>query len=159
MSHGGGGDGGVKAEPNLTPMLDMVLQLVMFFILVANFTTEQVSRDVMLPIAESAKPADKRDTDVLYLNLNAEGKLVVPGREPLSSLAEVSNYLKNEFKDLEEAARAKGDSTGQVKTVVIIRAHKDSDFEKVFVVLREAKQAGFKKWQLKANMATKTREG
>ena len=69
-----------KAEPNLVPMLDMVLQLVMFFIMVANFTMEQVNKDVMLPIAQSARPGDKRDTDVIYLNLNAEGKLIVPGR-------------------------------------------------------------------------------
>ena len=33
---------GLKAEPNLTPMLDMVFQLVTFFMLVINFKANQI---------------------------------------------------------------------------------------------------------------------
>ena len=40
-----------KCEPNLTPLLDMVLQLVMFFMLCANFVMEQVNESVKLPLA------------------------------------------------------------------------------------------------------------
>ena len=63
MSHGGSSEG--SAEPNLTPLLDMVLQRVMFFMLVCNFTMEQVNEDVKLPLASQAKPADKAEADVL----------------------------------------------------------------------------------------------
>ncbi|MBY0523390.1 MAG: biopolymer transporter ExbD [Gemmataceae bacterium] len=150
MSHGGS-EG--SAEPNLTPLLDMVLQLVMFFMLVCNFTMENVNEDVKLPLAQSAKPADKAESEVLYLNLDSKGNLVVTGREQaLTSLAEIGIYLRQQYKEAEEAARTKGDKSGDVKTVVIIRGHKDSDFAPVFNVLREAKQAGFKKWQLRATI-------
>ena len=42
MSHGGS-DSGVSAEPNMTPLLDLVLQLLMFFIINVNFVSEQVN--------------------------------------------------------------------------------------------------------------------
>lgn len=152
MSHGPS-SGAEKSEPNLTPMLDMVLQLVMFFVMVANFTMDQVSEDVKLPVAQSARPGDKSETDVLYLNLNAEGKLMAPGRElPLNSIAEVNTYLKQQYKDAEEAARAKDGPNAKVNTVVIIRGHKDADFAPIFNILQAAKSAGFKKWQLRANI-------
>src|SRR5262245_39791302 len=116
MSHGGGGDGGVKAEPNLTPMLDMVLQLVMFFMLVANFNMEQVNTDIMLPVAQSAKAPDKRETDVLFLNVNNEGKVIVVGRnEPLTRTDEIEFYLKDEAEAYRREARAKGESPDEIK--------------------------------------------
>ena len=51
MSHGST----EKCEPNLTPLLDLVLQLVMFFMLCANFVVEQTSDKIKLPEAEAAK--------------------------------------------------------------------------------------------------------
>jgi biopolymer transport protein ExbD len=143
--------GSNDCEPNLIPLLDLVLQLVMFFIMVANFAAQQVSGDVMLPLATSARPPDPNEsTDVLYLNLNNEGKLITPGREPMSSMAEVKYYMISEFQTAKRAAEARGDK--DVKTVVIIRAHKDADFKPVFEILRECKAAGFKKWQLRATV-------
>ena len=60
MSHGGGGGANeIKAEPNLTPLLDLVLQLVMFFLLVANFSVVQANKDIDLPKAQSARPVVK----------------------------------------------------------------------------------------------------
>ncbi len=68
MSHGGGDSWGV-AEPNLTPLLDLVLQLLMFFIMCVNFVAEQVSRDVTLSYSDSAQPLEKSETTRLFLNL------------------------------------------------------------------------------------------
>jgi len=152
MSHGGGGGSAIKSEPNLTPMLDMVLQLVMFFMLVANFTMEQVNEDVKLPAAQSARPVDKTEIEVLYLNLNGKGEIVVPNRGPVE-VTQVRGYLKDRFDEASELAREKHrrDSTAsdQVQTVVIIRGHREADFGPIYNVLREAKAVGFKKWQLR----------
>src|SRR5689334_24068400 len=67
MSHGAADIG--LAEPNLTPLLDVVLQLLMFFMMCVNFVTEQVNEDVKLPESQSAAPMDKADVDVLFLNV------------------------------------------------------------------------------------------
>jgi biopolymer transport protein ExbD len=137
-------------DPNLIPLLDLVLQLVMFFIMVANFAAQQTTADVMLPLATSARPPDPGETDVIYVNLNQEGKLLVSGREPLQTLSEVKYYMMTEYHTAKRLAEANGQK--DVKSVVIIRAHKDADFKPVFEILRECKSAGFKKWQLRATV-------
>lgn len=151
MSHGGGGDGGIKAEPNLTPMLDMVLQLVMFFMMVANFAMEQVNTDIMLPVAQSARPTDKREADVLYLNVNSEGKVIAVGRnEPLSRLDEIEFYLKDEAEAYRREARARGESGDEIKRIAIIRADKNADYAQVYTLLQVCKKVGFRRLQLNA---------
>ena len=40
----------VKAEPNLTPLLDLVLQLLMFFVMTVNFVSSEVRNDIKLPV-------------------------------------------------------------------------------------------------------------
>ena len=49
----------LKAEPNLTPLLDIVFQLITFFMLVINFSSENYDQRVRLPVAESARPIDE----------------------------------------------------------------------------------------------------
>ncbi len=36
----------VKADPNLVPLLDLVFQLIMFFMICVNFVSEQVNSDI-----------------------------------------------------------------------------------------------------------------
>jgi biopolymer transport protein ExbD len=48
--------GGPKAEPNLTPILDMVFQLITFFMLVINFKAAELDMTLQLPVLTSAKP-------------------------------------------------------------------------------------------------------
>jgi biopolymer transport protein ExbD len=145
---GGSGD---RVEPNLIPLLDLVLQLVMFFIMVANFAVQEVTGDVVLPLSSAAKGTGPKDTDVIYLNLNHEGKVIVPGRDDLLvTVSEIKYYLKQLADEQRNIQARAGDKSGVLNTVVIIRAHRDADFKPVYVVLREAKQAGFNKWQLRA---------
>src|SRR6185436_8789522 len=71
---------GSSAEPNLVPILDMVFQLITFFMLVINFKTASVDRNLRLPVVGSAIPAEKGPEDVLVLNINAAGELMVYGQ-------------------------------------------------------------------------------
>ena len=48
------------AEPNLTPMLDMVFQLVTFFMLVINFQAASLDMSLKLPVVGSARPVETR---------------------------------------------------------------------------------------------------
>jgi len=50
----------MKAEPNLTPLLDVVFQLITFFMLVINFSNENYDQRVRLPVAGSARPVRGR---------------------------------------------------------------------------------------------------
>jgi biopolymer transport protein ExbD len=141
----------LKAEPNLTPLLDMVLQLVMFFMLVANFTMADLNENIKLPSATQAKATDKTEADTLTLNIDAKGRLITnDGEEPREGQAEIHTFLEREYRKKEELSKSRNEK--EVNTVVIIRAHSEADFAPVYTVLREAKLVGFKKWQLRAQI-------
>src|SRR5438034_11288259 len=100
MSHGGSSEG--ITEPNLTPLLDVVLQLLMFFMMCVNFVSEQVNENIKLPVAQSARPMDKAENDVLFLNLNKLGQLEVIGQaKPLTSQGQWNDYLRRQYADAE----------------------------------------------------------
>ena len=48
----------MQAEPNLTPLLDVVFQLITFFMLVINFSNDNYDQRVRLPVAGSARPVE-----------------------------------------------------------------------------------------------------
>ena len=156
----------INAEPNLTPLLDVVLQLLMFFIMCVNFVSEQVNEDIKLPDSQSAKPMMK-DADALVINLQPfhteeqarSGKF--PTRElknfregeamatallkPPFKLNELNSFLKQQYED---AGRLSKD--GQVRTVIILRAHKDMQYEDVYRVLQMCKTIGYRDLHLRA---------
>lgn len=147
----GAGASEIRAEPNLVPLLDLVFQLIMFFMVCVNFVSQQVNEAIKLPVAQSARPMDKTDLDVLFLNVDQNGKLIVPGREqPLATLPQMRVYLRQVYADAKHAAQERGDKNGQVKTAVVIRADKRTTYLKIFELLQLCKDVGYQKLQLRA---------
>jgi biopolymer transport protein ExbD len=150
MSHGSSTDS-IKAEPNLVPLLDLVFQLIMFFMICVNFVSEQVNEDIKLPVAQSARPMDKGEIDVLFLNMDQYGKVMIPGRQkPLITTGEKEYYLNQQHADTLRTQAEKGDRSGRVKTSVIIRADQGANYGQIFELLHLCKQAGYHKLQLRA---------
>jgi len=169
MSHGPAAEAS-SAEPNLTPLLDVVLQLLMFFMMCVNFVNEQVKEDVKLPESASARPMDKAQTDVLFLNLKPfhyrewkdrvrdeellaklqdkfrEGDplVFVSGKEPMKPI-ELDFWLKQKHEDLLKESDGK-----DLKTAVIIRADENTDYTQVFRLLQMCKVRGFTNLKLRA---------
>ncbi len=146
MSHGGGDDDGVSSDPNLTPLLDLVLQLVMFFMLVANFVADEMSDKIKLPTASQAKPLTAKETNFMYMNVDKTGHVLVPSRDPLISQDEITFYLRQAIKN-----HPLGATAGE-KVTVIIRADKDSKFKDIHKTMVAIKTAGFKNLQLRAEL-------
>src|SRR5438132_6316871 len=141
----------IRAEPNLVPLLDLVFQLIMFFMVCVNFVSQQVNEDIKLPVAQSARPMDKTEVDVLFLNVDQSGKLIVPGREQaLATLPQMRVYLRQVYLDAKRAAEEKGDKNGRVKTAVVIRADRRTTYLKIFELLQLCKEIGYQKLQLRA---------
>ena len=69
MSHGGGG--GEVVEPNLTPLLDLVMQLLMFFIICVRFVTDQVKAEIQVPDNQEARRPGKTTDSPIILNMIA----------------------------------------------------------------------------------------
>jgi biopolymer transport protein ExbD len=143
MSHNVGGTE-IKAEPNLVPLLDLVFQLIMFFMICVNFVSEQVNEDIKLPEAQSARPMEKSQVDVLFLNLDQTGKLIVPGEEqPLVTLGQKQYYLRQQYADTKR-------KDGQVHTAIIVRADRNTNYGQLFELLHLCKQAGYRKMEIRA---------
>jgi biopolymer transport protein ExbD len=134
-----------KAEPNLTPLLDVVLQLIMFFMMCVNFVRiDQINEAVHLPVAQAAVPMDKSLTQVVFLNMDARGKLIV-ANENLSSMGKVKSYL---LKRKEKAEREAGGKGGD-NILVVLRADKGARYRDVFNLLQLCTDAGYHRWQLR----------
>ncbi|MCI0738782.1 MAG: biopolymer transporter ExbD [Gemmataceae bacterium] len=146
----GAGSGTNEADINLTPLLDVVLQLIMFFMITVNFVrVDQFDDRVSLPVAQSAVPLDSTAEDWVFLNLDADGKLVgVLDTLTLDTPEKLKAHLVREKEALERVARAKG-KVGEVKIVVVLRADKNCRYNEVWNVVDSCQRAGFRRWQLR----------
>jgi biopolymer transport protein ExbD len=144
----------LRAEPNLTPLLDVVFQLITFFMLVVNFSTDNYDKRVRLPIAESARPVEdtqRVSEDRLVLNVDSEGHLLMGGE--VQPLHQAINSIKREAELVKlnlRAAGAKPDPTGGLPTTIIFRADKDSTFGSLISLIKACQSSGFRKFALKA---------
>lgn len=143
-----------KCDPNLIPLLDLVLQLVMFFMVCANFVMEQLNESIKLPEAVAAQPLGKKDDYVIFLNVNKDGHVLLSpldaiGKESvLTNPALVRQYMELRYK--EDIRAAGGDKSKPARSTLIIRADKQAPFEKVYDVLKACRSAGYERAQLRA---------
>jgi biopolymer transport protein ExbD len=137
-------------DVNLTPLLDLVLQLIMFFMITVNFVrVDQFDDAINLPLASTAAPLDNTAEDWVFLNLDGNGKLVGSIRNfALDTPQKLKVHLMREKESLERAAQERG-KTGEIKIIVILRADKDCKNEDIWNCLSSCQLAGFKEWQLR----------
>jgi biopolymer transport protein ExbD len=137
-------------DVNLTPLLDLVLQLIMFFMITVNFVrVDQFDDAIHLPVATNAVPLDNTADEWIFLNLDGGGKLVgALNTFTLDTPEKIKIHLAREKETIERSARARG-KTGEIKIVVILRADKMCQYGDVWRVLNACQNAGFKHWQLR----------
>src|SRR5207245_552718 len=65
-------------QPNLTPLLDVVLQLITFFMMLIHFGSklEGATASIKLPTASSALPGGDLGLDRLVVGVDARGRLI-----------------------------------------------------------------------------------
>ncbi len=156
MSHGSND----KCEPNFTPLLDLVLQLVMFFMLCANFVMDQTGVEIKLPEAVAAKAIDGDEQYVYYLNVNEQGKVIFPpGARPTDSTGKETETSDNpeELKvilrrraEIDKRAAGPGNADKPLRTLMILRVHKECPFEKTYGIMAACRSAGYLRVQLRA---------
>src|SRR5919202_286581 len=120
MSHHGPGSGSDLAEPNLVPLLDLVLQLIMFFMMCTQFAVmEQTDKSIQLPLAQQAKPIPESGPDVVFLGVSSRGEVKVVGRsKPLVTDEEIMVFLKHDvYESAQRAAAARGQK--DINTLVV----------------------------------------
>lgn len=128
-----------RADPNLTPILDMVFQLITFFMLVISFRASDFDKALVLPVVGSAAPADEQTNgELLILNLRAGGKLVVQGAEQPN----IEGFLNFEAQKIKK--NLKPDSGEEV--IVVIRADRALRCDFLMRVIKACQDSGLQRF-------------
>ena len=136
-------------EPNLVPLLDLVFQLIMFFMITVNFVRlDQINEEITLPMAQAAVPMDTSADDFVFLNINKDGKLVGT-MEEYNGGKKLELFLKNKMINLERTARLQGEKT-EPKIVMVIRADQNARYKDIWEYMEIGKLAGVKRIQFRA---------
>ncbi len=130
-----------QVEVNLTPLIDVVFLLLIFFMVSTTFD-KQAQIEIKLPEAESSEVVDK-DPEFVSIGVNAEGKYYVNNEELLKSDADTLKRM------LIKTVKNKTDLP------VVISADGKAPHQSVVTVLDVASQLGM----TKMTFATRQSEG
>jgi biopolymer transport protein ExbD len=114
---------------NLTPMIDMVFLLLIFFLVATSFVEEERSLKVNLPQASEAMPLSVRPRE-LFINIDAQGRYFVGGR--FVNVAELEELLQ------QAAANNPGRQT------VIVRADKRCTWQPIVTAMNLCVRVGIR---------------
>ena len=131
-------------EVDLTPMIDMVFQLIIFFMVLINFTQADQDQRIVLPKSELAKPPDKPQENLVTVNLAKDGQVFMAGQ------AYTTDTFQSQLKVERENVVRQGESPKNV--TIVIRAHKlakTGDVQKVILECQKP-EIGFEKFTLRA---------
>lgn len=137
-----------RFELNLTPLLDVILQLITFFMMLVHFGSriEGQSRSVRLPIAPAALPVGDLGLDRLVVAVDRRGLLLADGvaRDPASATA----WWSAQARARRDGRRIVGGAGDEIATQVVIRADRDAPYGDVRKTLARAQDAGFARFTL-----------
>lgn len=144
-----------NAEVDMTPMIDIVFQLIAFFMVAINFEQMQADERVKLPRDRLAKPAEiKRDNELVLnvgYNRNKSGErtsdalvFYATGSLPVLDFAPKLQLERQVFQDT---------GIDPKEVTVVIRADAEVPTGLVQQLIKMAQEARFEKFAVKATHA------
>lgn len=146
--------GAAILSPNLTPLLDVVLQLITFFMMLIHFGTkvEGDTASIRLPITSAAMPNGDLALDRLAIAMDATGRLLVEGDEDGLDESEANLFWEAQAKVRRQGLSSlKIDRAGPAEilpTIVVVRADRDTRYGAVRRMLSVAQEQGFAQFSL-----------
>ena len=118
---------------NLTPMIDCVFLLLIFFLVATQLADEERELDVKLPTASEAVPLVAKPKE-LFINIDREGRYVVANRQV-------------DARQLEDAIR-QSSANNPLRQALQIRADKRSPLEASVLVFNLCKKYGIRDYAI-----------
>jgi biopolymer transport protein ExbD len=139
---------------DMTPMIDVVFQLLIFFMLVIDMSQKDLEA-LELPMSRLAIE-DEPEEGRLYVNINRKGEYILR-RQPLSL-----NDLESQLKIRVDAPRPGGkktrDELGLAERPILIRADRASEFKHVQKVMFLCGKEGLKIWKVELAAGQEAKE-
>jgi len=129
-------------EGDLTPMIDIVFQLIAFFMLIINFSEVEKSEEINLPLSALAKPPDEPAAAKITLNLKEDGSLLYFD-QVISSVDVIRPVLTREIRN----AKIQGIPVSEIN--VIIRADMDAKTGDVQKLMNKCKAETLENFSLR----------
>lgn len=119
--------GSALAALSITPLIDVLFMLLIFFLVATEFESEERELKVTLPTATEAQPLIAAPKEV-FVNIDDEGKYFVEGR--VVSVEEIHQVLRRAV------------ANNPINQSVIIRADENTKHKFVVVVMDACNQVG-----------------
>ena len=136
----------VKAEMDMTPMIDVTFQLLAFFMFVLNFSQVDQDQRINLPLSELARPPDVAYDEPLTIQLASDERVFFAGDQ--LTLEGLRSALLREAQIIRTHPNKKlSDVT------VIIRADRVAKTGKVQEIIQVCQQAEFNTFALRGRQS------
>ena len=129
-------------DVDMTPMIDIVFQLITFFIFTLNFSDAEQDDRIQLPLSQLAKPVPGPVEKPITLQVTNTSSVIYAGE--LIPVPQIGGYLEREKASLVNAGRQPADAT------VIVRADGRAKTGEVQEVVKICQEKGFEKFALRA---------
>jgi len=130
-------------------MLDMVFQLITFFMLVMTFKSAEIDFNLSLPVVGSARPVNTEGrTGLLVLNVDRAGNLRTT--QPIHDIDAFVRIQSQATLLANRMTPADLEGGGELPTTVVIRADRATPFGRLNRVIKACQESGFRKFALKA---------
>ena len=129
------------AEGDLTPMIDMVFQLIAFFMVLINFAQTESNDRVKLPSSQLVKPPEVPLEFPIILHVAQGGEIILGGDDYTAATLRVG--LQKELAVIKAEGKTVEDAN------VVIRAHKDTSAGDVQEVIRVAQEQQLENFALR----------
>ena len=142
-------------EPDMTPMIDIVFQLLTFFMIAINFENTKADERVKLPRDMLAKPPEVKPEHELVINFGYERDANGVRKNPVPTVFYNEKYVEvaQMSPDLEQEKRVMEAMHGKEvidKVTVLIRADSEVPTGLVQQLIKKCQDNGFTKFSLRA---------
>lgn len=142
-------------EPDMTPMIDIVFQLLTFFMIAINFENTKADERVKLPRDMLAKPPEVKPEHELVINFGYERDANGVRKNPVPTVFYNEKYVEvaQMSPDLEQEKRVMEAIHGKEvidKVTVLIRADSEVPTGLVQQLIKKCQDNGFTKFSLRA---------
>ena len=125
-----------ELELNMTPMIDIVFQLIIFFLVVSEIASYDRIENLTLPTADQAK-AEEKIPERLIISINTFNHIYISGRR--RTMEDVERFLRVEKK-------LRGEGRARTKQPILIQGDRNAKWEVVQDIIETANKLKF--WRI-----------